>query len=39
MAVSVFFVMSGKIRASKHKACYLFAVFPEPNGLKIAALA
>jgi len=39
MAVSVFFVMPGKILAGKHKACYLLAVLPEPDGLKIAAHA
>ena len=39
MAVSVFFVMPGKIRAGKQKTCDLFAVFSKPDGLKIAALA
>jgi len=39
MAVSVFFVMPGKLLAGKHKACYLFAVFSESDGFKITAHA
>jgi len=39
MAVSVFFVMPDKILAGKHKACYLFAVLPEPDIRQITAHA